>query len=104
MTGLIAIGLAFLAYGLSMKSPHFGESSALVHAIGKAEGRVCADLRVPFGRVTLNQAPGTRITAMVVDNHCLILLLEGGEQGERVIVIDLVAGRVLGTVTVESAQ
>ncbi len=104
MTCLIAIGLAFLGYGLSINGQNFGESPALVRAVRKAEGIVCADLRVPFGSVTLHQAPGTRITSMVADNQYLILRLDSGEQGERVIVIDLVAGRVLGTVTVESAS
>ena len=104
MTALIVIGVAFLVYGMSIKGALFVEPSFFLRATGKAEGKVSANLCVPFGSVTLNQAPGTRITAMVVANRCLILQLDGGDQGERVMVVDLVAGRVLGTVTVESAQ
>ena len=104
MTVCITIGLAFVAYGLLINGTHFRESSALGRVHGKTEGSLCADRCVPFGTVTLQQAPGTRITAMVVASQCLLMKLEGGEQGERVIVVDLVSGRVLGTVTVESAH
>ncbi len=103
MAILIVLGLALVAYGLFVKDNPSSSVSTLSLA-GEAEGtaRAGAGRRVPFGTVTLNQAPGTQITAMIVASQCIILHMEGGEQGERVIVVDIVSGRVLGTVTVGS--
>lgn len=85
MTVVILMGLGFVAYGLLVRGDGSGERTETARS---------------FGTVVLDQPAGTRIADVTGTGHHMLLHLEGGEQRERIAVIDLSSGRVLGFITV----
>ncbi|MEO5374151.1 MAG: hypothetical protein H7840_07695 [Alphaproteobacteria bacterium] len=92
MTALLVIGLGLVAYGMMTRA-----SRVAVEPPRAAAAR-------GFGAIGLGQPDGSRIAGMTTAGDGLLLLrIEGGGSAERVVVVDLSSGRVLGAVGLGAA-
>ncbi len=100
---LIVIGMAALAYAVYFRStnPDFVLfKSAAKPAPDKGKGKMPNELPKPFGDISIELPRGCHIAEMLPDGAGQRLLLRIGPPGqcERVIVVDVRNGTVLGTV------
>lgn len=111
MALLIVGGLGLLGYGVYSKlggsvkgdaqsvAEPAAESTTGEHApVGEpvAVGAALAS----FGALGLDQPSGSRIAAAATDGPLMTLRIEGGGQDDRVVIVDMRAGRVIGVVHV----
>ncbi|KAF0139432.1 MAG: hypothetical protein FD153_948 [Rhodospirillaceae bacterium] len=107
MAACIVVGLGIVAYGLFIKAGDSAPASA-----SSSPAAAAADSsryqRIPFGTVTLASPPGgthgTRIVAMMADGaeRLILRLADDGGRKQRIVIIDLLTGHVLGTIVTDS--
>jgi hypothetical protein len=109
MAILIVGGLGLLGYGVYSKLGGNVKSDAS-DAAPSAQAAVPPPAAAPepertssSGDVTLDQPPGSRIADAATVGGLMTVRVEGGGRNDRVAVIDLSAGRVVGWVHVGSA-
>ncbi len=90
MSVLIVIGLGLVAYGVG---------GSLMSAPSSGTPPSPAVPPKPFSSTDLGQPAGSRIRGMETGRGRLALLVEGGGRDDRVVVVDLESGAVLGTVS-----
>ncbi len=95
MAGLLAVGLMVLAYGLFRQGEKLIKPSA---------GTIKTVSTAAFGNVVLGEPDGSLIYDMRSDEGRLLLRIRGGGKGERVVVIDLANGTVLGNIALNNAK
>ncbi len=119
MALLIVGGLGLLGYGVYSKlggsvkgdAQPVAETTAEPDAVvqppvaGPGAGPVVAPVNAgaplaSFGALGLDQPAGSRIVAATTDGPLMTLRIEGGGQDDRVMIIDMRAGRVIGAVHV----
>lgn len=84
---LILIGLGLLGYGMMRASDELGAGQA-----NQNEAR-------HFGAVTLDQPTGSRLRQVMPDGAGRVLMtVTGGGRPDRVLVVDINSGRMLGSV------
>lgn len=89
MSVLIVIGLGLVGYGvMGTMSPE----------------KPLAERGQAFGPVALDQPEGSRIRSMTAADGRLLLHIEGGGQPERVVVVDMAGGAVLGKLVLETQK
>lgn len=119
MAILIVGGLGLLGYGVysklggSVKSD--AESGVAMEAESKAETVAAAPPAGPvpvaepvasgrplasFGALGLDQPAGSRIAAVNTDGPLMTLRIEGGGQDDRVMIVDMRTGQLIGAVHV----
>ncbi|MBC8338552.1 MAG: hypothetical protein H8E39_07655 [Alphaproteobacteria bacterium] len=96
---LILLGLGTLFYGFAQKSSNpdwrlFGPSPAPAPETSAPQTSLPA-----FGTINLNLPEGCKITSVRPDGAKSYLNIGGNASCNRVIVVDTVQGRVLGTIT-----
>lgn len=92
---LIVAGLGLLGYGMYTKAGRSVKPSTVTTPPGAVV--LPADVEA-FGALDLPQPPGTRIAAATVSGGVLVLHLTDGGRPDRVTLIDLGRGSVLGNV------
>lgn len=114
MTSLIIIGLGLVGYGLFANGGGLcskrGKISSLVTRsdeipgcfAGQSQNDSGATMPIPFGEIYLNQPLGSKITFMAVTNQYLVVGSSNDRQRERerIVIIDLTSGLILGTIIV----
>jgi hypothetical protein len=95
MAALMAVGLMVLAFGLLRQGEKLAKPST---------GAAKPVLTAAFGNLVLGEPDGSLIYDMQSDNGRLILRIRGGGKGERVVVIDLASGAVLGSIALNNAK
>lgn len=109
---LIIGGLGLLGYGVYSKLGGSGKDDAPAAAdvVSPAAPPAAASLRTAtpeatatqLGALGLDQPAGSRIADANAQGNLLTLRIEGGGLNDRVAVVDLAAGRVLGWVHVDA--
>ena len=96
MGGLIAVGIAVLAWGLAH---HWGrgEQGASISVAAPVSGSAAAD--PAFSATDVAAPPGTHFEQMAATADRLLLRFSGLD-GERIVVVDPRTGRVTGTISV----
>jgi len=94
---LLIAGLGLLGYGMYTKAGRSVKPSAPAAMVTTPSA--LAD----FGALGLDQPVGTRIVGVQVTGPVLTVQLTEGGRPDRVAVVDLAAGRVLGVVSLDGA-
>ncbi len=95
MAALLAVGLMVLAYGFIRQGEKLIKPSTATNKTIPTTA---------FGNVVLNEPDGSLIYDMRSDDGRLLLRIRGGSKGERVVVIDLANGAVLGNISLNNAK
>jgi len=94
MTLLLVLGLGLLAYGMMQQSREMGRSEGDETFLGLPPATPA------FKTLALDEPAGSQIVAARADGRGrLLLTVTGGNQPDRVLVIDLAEGRRLGLIT-----
>lgn len=101
---LIVLALGLLGYGVYSTADRVGKPSPVAVVSPdtppqSATAPVTALVAVePFGAIGLDQPPDSRIVAATPQGNLLSVQVDGGGLPDRVVLVDLDARRVLGTV------
>lgn len=98
---LIVAGLGLLGYGMYTKAGRSVKPSPVETSAAPALPSVVSVENTAFETVVLRQPPGTRIAAAEVSGGLLVLRLTDGGQPDRVSVIDVGRGSLLGNIILE---
>ncbi|MBB4266277.1 hypothetical protein [Roseospira visakhapatnamensis] len=94
MTLMLLVGLGLLAYGMSQQSSQLGRTE------GDGARPAMAAAPTPFGTLALDEPTGSGVAAVVMDGQGRALMtVTGGGRPDRVVVVDLIAGRRLGVIS-----
>lgn len=99
MAVLLVAGLALLGYGVSTKVARKDDTSAAAPTASAGQ----ADGAAPFGDVAVPLAPGAFVEETMVVSGRLALRVVEGDVG-RIVVLDPVGGRVLGSFVLAPAD
>ena len=88
---LIVAGLAVIGVKISQKTGEVAESMSF-----DAEQAPAANFRVSLDQLGLG--PGARLLSMDVEEGRLVLRVSDGAAGERVLIVDINSGAVLGEI------
>ncbi len=100
---LLIAGLGLLGYGMYTKAGRSVKSSTpVVTTEAPPVGTSAATAPTAFGTIVLDQPVGTRIVESRLEGGLLMVRLAEGGQADRVGIVDLAAGRLLGMVTLEA--
>lgn len=98
---LLVAGIGLLGYGMYSKA---GRSVKAPAVIAPAGVPVAAPVDLAgFGGLGLDQPAGTRIAAARVSGTILVVELTDGGRADRVALVDLAGGSLLGMVYVDAA-
>lgn len=112
---LIVLGVGLLAWGLMNKGSRLYTGE--VHAGSHVDGTInngdvgsLASAAASFSPLNLDEPPGTVITSMTAFSNFsangpeALLHLSGGGRPERIVVVDLIRGSVIGRIAVSAAS
>ncbi len=100
---LIFVGLIGLGYMLYDKSAkRAAEEAGVVPAASEAEGVAPQAVRA-LREISLGLPPGSRVSEMTATEDRLVLNVRVPGQGERIVILDLRKGGVIGNVSLEGA-
>lgn len=97
MSALIVAGLGLVAYGMMTKASKVTVQSSSSPANPSPANP--SPVAQSLGAIGLGQPEGSRIVDMTTSDGLLVLRIDGGTMPERVVVVDLRKGKVMGTVS-----
>lgn len=116
---LLVVGIGFLGYGMYSKSDKLAKAPAAPEAqvttsqaskpavvphIAPASALPVGPLSQQFGTISLHQPHGSSIVSVQGWGTLLLVTVRGGDESDRVFVIDPAQGRVNGQVSVNGTD